>query len=101
MQAIELLNFALMLGWMVRVSWQCYDKRSYSVLDEGFVPFPKKRVRCLNRIFTGVNCAKELTVVLAIADVKRTNLSRPPSSAHLAFLAGLEEADFDVLDQCC
>jgi hypothetical protein len=72
-------------------------KWSAAALEEGFVPFPKKLVRCMHRIFAGDNSAKELAVVLAVADFKRPNLTRPPSLSYLAFLAGLDEAEFDAI----
>ena len=43
---------------------------------------------------------KELAVLLAVVDFKRPNLTRPPSLAFLAFLAGLTETEFqDALDR--
>ncbi len=70
------------------------EKWSYSVLNEGFVPFPKKLVRCLCRLFSDTDSLKELAVLLAIVDFKRPNLTRLPSQAYLSFLAGLTEDEF-------
>ena len=79
-----------------RLPQQVVEKWSLGVLSEGFVPFPKKLVRSLHRIFPGVDSMKELSVLLAVVDYKRPNLSRPPSLAYLAFLAGLTEDEFTV-----
>jgi hypothetical protein len=59
------------------------------VLDEGFVPLPKRLLRCLNQIFQGGDAAERIMVVLAIADYLRPNLSRGPSREFLAFISGL------------
>jgi len=72
------------------------EKWSPTVLEEGFVPFPKKLVRCIPRLFGYPEGAKDLAAVLAIVDFKRPNLTRLPSKAFLAFLAGLEEAEFSA-----
>jgi hypothetical protein len=66
-------------------------KWSAEVLDEGFVPFPKRLLRCLNRL--AVN-AEELQVILAVADYARPNLTRMPSYEFLAFTAGLTTDEF-------
>src|SRR5438046_2120667 len=72
------------------------EKWSATVLEEGFVPFPKKLVRCIPRLFGDPDGTKDLAAVLAIVDFKRPNLPRLPSKAFLAFLAGLEEREFDA-----
>jgi len=77
-----------------RLPHQVVEKWSAAVLSEGFVPFPKRLVRSLHRIFPGVDSMKELSVLLAVVDYKRPNLTRPPSRAYLAFLAGLDEEEF-------
>lgn len=64
------------------------------VLDEGFVPFPKKLLRCLPAIFNGPNAVQDLAVVLAIADFRRLKPSRFPSLRFLAFIAGLSPNEF-------
>src|SRR5439155_17956230 len=74
---------------------QVLEKWPSSMLGEGFVPFPKKLLRCLHCVFPDAQSIQELAVLLAIADYKRPNLSRLPSSAYLAFLAGLEQTKFD------
>lgn len=61
-------------------------------LEEGFVPFPKKLVRCLAQVFNGTDAMDRLALVLAIADYRRPNLSRGPSREFLAFLSGLTAA---------
>lgn len=70
------------------------EKWSPSVLNEGFVPFPKKLVRAIHRLFPDDDSMKELAVILAVVDFKRPNLSRSPSPEYLAFLSGLEESEF-------
>jgi hypothetical protein len=77
-----------------RLPHQVVEKWSPAVLSEGFVPFPKRFVRSLHRIFPGVESIAELSVVLAVVDYKRPNLTRPPSLAYLSFLAGLGEDAF-------
>lgn len=79
-----------------RIPSQVVEKWSLTTLNEGFVPFPKKLVRCLHRLFTTPEAVKELAVVLAIVDFKRPNLSRMPSIEYLSFLAGLEVEEFKV-----
>jgi len=66
-------------------------KWSPEVVDEGFVPFPKKLLRVLHQIFKGEEAMEELAVILAIVDYRRPNLTRPPSCGYLAFLAGLPD----------
>ena len=68
-------------------------KWSASVLREGFVPFPKKLLRCAHKLFDGPDPMKDLTVVLAVVDFSRDKMWRHPSLAFLAFLAGLSEED--------
>jgi len=78
----------------VEVKW---DGR---VLTEGFVPFPKRLIRCLPVLFSGPQALEELAVVLAIVDYRRPNVSRPPSVDYLAFIAGIEKLVFrQVLDR--
>jgi hypothetical protein len=60
-----------------------------AVLSEGFVPLPKRLLRCLPQIFSGEDAIERFMVVMAIADYLRPNLTRGPSSAFLAFLSGL------------
>ncbi len=66
------------------------------MLDEGFVPFPKRLLRCMHRLFTDGNAAKDLAVVLAIVDYARPNLTRKPSIEYLSFLAGLTIEEFEA-----
>ena len=72
------------------------EKWSPDVLSEGFVPFPKKLVRCLQQVFDSSDSVKEIAALLAVIDFKRPNLTRNPSLHYLAFLAGLAESDFDA-----
>jgi hypothetical protein len=82
---------------------QVVEKWSPSVLDEGFVPCPKKLVRCLHKLFTNAEAVQDLAAILAIVDFKRPNLTRMPSMEYLSFLAGLEvdqfKAALDRLEQ--
>ena len=64
-------------------------KWSEEVLDEGYIPFPKRLLRCLPRLFSQQGCVDDLAVVLAIVDYARPNLTRPPSYDYLAFIAGM------------
>ncbi|EEF60503.1 hypothetical protein [Pedosphaera parvula] len=75
---------------------QVVCKWTRPLLDEGYVPFPKKLVRCLHRLFTDANAAKDLAVILAVVDYHRPKLSRNPSIEYLSFLAGLEVAEFEA-----
>ena len=58
-------------------------------LSEGFVPLPKKLLRCVHQLFTGDGGMEDLAVVLALVDYKRPAISRPPSLEYVAFVAGL------------
>lgn len=69
-------------------------KWSPVLLDEGFVPFPKRLLRCLCSVLKSEQGMEELAVLLAIADYKRPNLLRPPSAEYLAFTAGLDQKRF-------
>jgi hypothetical protein len=60
-----------------------------AALIEGFVPFPKRLLRCLNQVFAGEDAIERLMVVLAIADYRRPNLTRGPSREFLSFLTDL------------
>lgn len=71
------------------------EKWSAESLAEGFVPFPKKLIRCLHRLFPGEDAMPQLQALLAIVDFKRPNLTRAPSLSYLAFLAGLSERAFE------
>ena len=72
-------------------------KWSSIVLDEGFLPFPRKLMRCLSVLFTGSDAVEELQVVLAISDAKRSSSNkhyRPPTLGFLAYNAGMNENEF-------
>lgn len=70
------------------------EKWGRSTLEEGFVPFPKKLLRCLPMLFRGQHGVDNLAAVLAIVDFRRPNLTRHPSAEFLAFIAGMKESDF-------
>ncbi len=70
------------------------SKWSAGVLDEGFVPFPKRLLRCLATLFSGSAALEQLAVILAIADYRRPRPYRSPSLARLAFTADMEEEAF-------
>ena len=72
------------------------EKWSAKVLDEGFVPFPKKLVRSLPQLYPGVEAIEEMSVLLAIVDFKRPNLTRFPSREYLSFLAGMSVETFNA-----
>lgn len=65
-----------------------------SVVDEGFVPFPKRLLRAAPSIFAGQNGVRDLVVALAVVDYRKAHRSPPPSEDYLAFLAGMEIAEF-------
>lgn len=76
---------------------QAVQKWSAAILEEGFVPFPKKLLRCMHRIFDGSKGSmQELAVLLAIVDFRRPNQTRLPSLEYLAFVAGLKVAEFEA-----
>jgi len=64
------------------------------VTDEGFVPLPKRLLRCMATLFD-VPQLKSIQALLAIVDFKRPNLLHPPSKDYLAFIAGMSVAEFD------
>lgn len=69
------------------------------VLIEGFVPFPKRLLRCLGEVFTGEDAVQKLQVILAIVDAKRLPKDgvpvRPPTLEFLAFNAGMRTHAFE------
>lgn len=71
-------------------------KWSSALLDEGFVPFPKRFLRCLPKILKGEHATRDLAVILAVVDYKRENLRRSPSVEYLAFVAGMELPEFEA-----
>lgn len=64
------------------------------LLDQGYVPLPKRLVQCLPLVFKGSLRMSELSAVLAIVDYQRPQVSRLPSLPHLANMAGLSEPKF-------
>lgn len=73
------------------------DKWPVRMLEEGYLPFPKRLMRSFHRIFVGPLGMDHFATMLAAADFKRRNLSRLPNVEFLAFTAGLEP---DRLEQC-
>ena len=71
------------------------EKWNKPVLDEGYVPFPKRLIRCLGKVFEGPTAVEQLAVVLAIVDYRRPNLMRPPSIEYLALISGLSVERFE------
>jgi hypothetical protein len=71
-------------------------KWSERVLQEGFVAFPKRLLRCMTRFFVGEGGVPNLAVVLAIVDHRRPNPQRGPSLEYLAFLSGMEPAQVEA-----
>src|SRR5438128_385560 len=65
------------------------EKWSRRILDEGYVPLPKRLLRSMNLIFQGEHALEDLAVVLAVADYRRPDLQRLPSVRYLAWNAGL------------
>jgi hypothetical protein len=63
-----------------------------ALLSEGFIPFPKRLLRVLSKLFD--EDFSLLQVVLAVADYDRPNLRQMPSVAYLAHLAGMNEEEF-------
>src|SRR5262249_22754814 len=70
------------------------EKWSPGILNEGFVPFPKKLIRSGWKLFDGEESMKDLAVILAVVDFKRPNMKSPPSVDYLAFTAGLSPMEF-------
>jgi hypothetical protein len=67
------------------------SKWSADVLDEGFVPFPKRLLRCLPRLLDGPLQMNQLCALLAVVDYERPRVSRRPSLEFLAESAGLSK----------
>jgi hypothetical protein len=63
-------------------------------LSEGFVPFPKRLMRCAGKLFVGETGIDDLRVILSIVDFTRQNQLRDPSYAYLAFMAGMSAPKF-------
>lgn len=61
--------------------------------DEGYTPFPKRLIRCMDRIFVGEHAIRWLRIILAITDYIRPNMTRLPSIEFLAFTAGMTAED--------
>jgi hypothetical protein len=72
-------------------------KWSEDILQEGYIPFPKRLLRTLLRLFGDSTELGELAVILAAIDYKRPRLSRPPSAEYLAFTAGIPIERFNQL----
>lgn len=71
-------------------------KWGYEVLEEGFVPFPKKLIRALPSLFKE-NGIEKLQAVLAIIDFIRDDQKSNPSKEYLAFVAGMSIERFSLV----
>ena len=65
------------------------------LLEEGFVPFPKKLLRGMPEIWGNSAAVSELAIILATIDFKRADHWELPSREYLAFLSGLKRPRFD------
>lgn len=63
-------------------------------LDEGFTPFPKRLLRCMDKLFVGEKAVNWLRIILSITDYLRPQMTRLPSIEFLAFTAGMTVAEF-------
>lgn len=70
-------------------------KWSLRALEEGFVPVPKRLLRCLPALFTGPTAIADLSAVLAVVDFRRPSRTTSPSIEYLAFVAGMTPAEFE------
>lgn len=61
-------------------------------LAEGFVPFPKRLLRCAGKIFRGTNRLGHLRVVLAIVDSARPDRDLLPTARYLGYVTGMSRA---------
>lgn len=67
-------------------------KWSPKVLEEGFIPFPKRLLRCAGGIFKGDHRLGQLRVVLAIVDYARPDVETRPTMRYLQFATGMTKA---------
>lgn len=65
------------------------------VLEEAFVPAPKRLLRALPVLFPGNPEIEDLGVLLSVVDFKRPKLTRLPSLDFLAFVAGMNPDQFE------
>src|ERR1700683_2425752 len=72
----------------VRAKWP------FPLLDEGFIPLPKKLLRVLPRLYPNVEAVQELCIIMAIVDFKRLGQTRNPSEEFLAFISGVDISEF-------
>jgi hypothetical protein len=79
------------LSEVVKAKW------SEDVLQEGYIPFPKRLLRTLLSLFGDNGEIGQLAAILAAIDYKRPKLSRPPSAEYLAFTAGIPIERFNQL----
>jgi|SRR6185437_5719998 len=80
---------AAAMPFVVRQKWT-----GRKVLDEGFVPFPKRLLRVAKKLFKGDRRMSNLQAMLAIVDYERPTAARAASLKYLAFLAGLSTKSF-------
>ncbi|AMV32128.1 hypothetical protein VN12_08395 [Pirellula sp. SH-Sr6A] len=86
-------NFKRLIIPRERTPESALAKWGYEVLEEGFVPFPKKLLRCLPSV-VGSDGIDQLRVILSIADFMRSDMKAPPSIDYLAFIAGMPRDKF-------
>jgi hypothetical protein len=72
------------------------EKWRSDILAEGFVPLPKRLLRCVHKLFGGKHAMEDFSALMAIVDFRRPNLTRNPSREFLAFVSGLESDAFDA-----
>src|SRR4051794_37541617 len=64
------------------------------ILDEGFTPFPKRLLRCLDEVLGRSDAVDDLRVVLALADYQRPDETPPARTEMLAAIAGMTAERF-------
>ena len=69
-------------------------KWSRALLDEGFVPLPKRVLRCLGEVFSGPTGIERFQALMAVVDYRRPVLDHQPSIEFLACTAGLPVEKF-------
>ena len=72
------------------VKWK-WDR---TVLDEGFVPLPKRLLRSARKIFKGPSRMGQMVTMLTIVDYERPGKTKLPSLDFLAFIAGMKKTSF-------
>ena len=65
-----------------------------ALLCEGITAIPKQFLRTLSRVFNGERGVQQLQVALTLVDYLRPGMNPYPSIKFLAYMSGLEEAEF-------